>query len=257
VQVARGYQGRAAMTAERFVPDPFSAQGGARLYRTGDRARWRLDGAIEYLGRLDFQVKVRGFRIELGEIEGALRRGEGVADCVVVAREDVPGEKRLVAYVVGGVEVDALRAHLRQSLPEYMVPAAFVFLGALPLSANGKLDRRSLPAPELASAEARYVAPRTPAEEVLAEIWAEVLRLERVGVHDNFFDLGGHSLLIMRLLAKIQATFDLEISIRTVFSMPTLEVMAGEIERRIYEDVATMSDLEAEQLAGSNPVAGA
>jgi acyl carrier protein len=175
---------------------------------------------------------------------------------VVVAREDAPGEKRLVAYVVGAVEADALRAHLRQSLPEYMVPAAFVFLDALPLTPNGKLDRKALPAPELASAEERYVAPRTPVEEVLAEIWAEVLGLEWVGVHDSFFDLGGHSLLIMRLLAKIQATFDLEISIRTVFSMPTLEAMAGEIERRIYEDAATMSDFEAERLPQSNPLAG-
>jgi acyl carrier protein len=138
-----------------------------------------------------------------------------------------------------------------------MVPSAFVFLDALPLTANGKLDRKALPAPELASAEDRYVAPRTPVEEVLAGIWAEVLRLERVGVHDSFFDVGGHSLLIMRLLARIQATSDLEISIRTVFSMPTLEAMAGEIERRIYEDVATMSEFEAEQLAESNPVAGA
>ncbi|HEX2080074.1 MAG TPA: phosphopantetheine-binding protein, partial [Longimicrobium sp.] len=233
-----------------------SVQGGARLYRTGDRARWRADGAIEYLGRLDFQVKVRGFRIELGEIEAVLRRSEGVADCVVVAREEA-GEQRLVAYIVGEAEAEALRAHVRRSLPEYMVPSAFVSLDALPLTANGKLDRKALPAPELASAGEKYVAPRTPVEEVLAGIWAEVLRLERVGVHDSFFDLGGHSLLIMRLLAKIQATFDLEISIRTVFSMPTLETMAGEIERRIYEDVATMSEVEAEQLAESTPVAGA
>jgi amino acid adenylation domain-containing protein len=258
VQVARGYQGRAAMTAERFVPDPFSGeQGGARLYRTGDRARWRADGAIEYLGRLDFQVKVRGFRIELGEIEVRLAEHPEVREAVVLAREDVPGETRLVAYVLGAVEVDALRAHLRQGLPEYMVPAAFAVLEALPLTPNGKLDRKALPAPDFAPDQARYVAPRTPTEEVLAGIWAEVLRLERVGVHDNFFDLGGHSLLIMRLLARIQATFDLEISIRTVFSMPTLEALAGEIERRIYEDAATMSEFEAEQLPQSNPVAGA
>jgi amino acid adenylation domain-containing protein/FkbM family methyltransferase len=257
VQVARGYQGRAAMTAERFVPDPFSAEGGARLYRTGDRARWRADGAIEYLGRLDFQVKIRGFRIELGEIEAALLGHPGVRESVVLAREDVPGEPRLVAYVVGEAPAEALRAHVRGSLPEYMVPAAFVPLERLPLTPNGKLDRKALPAPELASAEEKYVAPRTPVEEVLAEIWAEVLRLERVGVHDNFFDLGGHSLLIMRLLAHVQATFDLQISIRTVYSMPTLEAMAGEIERRIYEDVATLSEDEVEQLAESNPVARA
>jgi acyl carrier protein len=199
---------------------------------------------------------VRGFRIEPGEIEAVLRQAPGVVECAVVARTAGAGDTRLVAYVVGGVQADALREHLWGRLPEYMVPAAFVSLDALPLTPNGKLDRKALPAPELASAK-MYVAPRTPAEEVLAEIWTEVLRLERVGVHDSFFDLGGHSLLIMRLLAKIQATFDLEISIRTVFSMPTLEAMAGEIERRIYEDVAAMSEFEFEQLHESNPVAGA
>jgi amino acid adenylation domain-containing protein len=254
--VARGYLGRAALTAERFVPDAFGMRPGARLYRTGDRARWRADGTLEFLGRVDQQVKIRGFRIEPGEVEAVLRQHESVAECVIVAREDVPGDRRLVAYVVGNVEAEALRAHLRESLPEYMVPGAFVALEALPLTPNGKLDRKALPAPEFASAEDRYVAPRTPVEEVLAGIWAEVLRRERVGVHDSFFDLGGHSLLIMRLLADIQDTFDLEISIRTVFSMPTLEAMAGEIERRIFEDVSAMPEFEAEQLAESNPVAG-
>jgi amino acid adenylation domain-containing protein len=255
--VARGYLGRPELTAERFVPDPFGAESGERLYRTGDRARWRADGTLEYLGRLDGQVKVRGFRIEPGEVEAVLRQHESVAECVVVARQSAPGETRLVAYVVGSVEAEELRQHLRKSVPEYMVPAAFVMLEQLPLTPNGKLDRRALPAPEYASAEERYVAPRTPVEELLAGIWAEVLRRERVGVHDSFFDLGGHSLLIMRLLAEIQATFDLELSIRTVYSMPTLEAMAGEIERRIYEDVATMSESEAEQLAESTSVAGA
>jgi amino acid adenylation domain-containing protein len=253
--VARGYLGRARLTAERFVADPFSAEGGARMYRTGDLGRWRADGTLEFLGRLDFQVKVRGFRIELGEIEAVLRQHEGVADCVVMARADA-GEQRLVAYVVGDVETDALRAHVRRSLPEYMVPSAFVFLDALPLTPNGKLDRKALPAAEYAGDADRYVAPRNPVEEVLAGIWAEVLRLERVGVHDSFFELGGHSLLIMRLLADIQATFDLDLTVRTVFSMPTLEAMAGEIERRIYEDVETLSEFEAEQLAESN-LAGA
>ncbi|HEX9939643.1 MAG TPA: amino acid adenylation domain-containing protein, partial [Longimicrobium sp.] len=254
--VARGYLGRAAMTAERFVPDPFSTESGARLYRTGDRARWRADGTLEFLGRLDGQVKVRGFRIEPGEIEAVMRSHESVTDCVVVAREDVPGDRRLVAYVVGAVEADELREHLRGSLPEYMVPAAFVALDALPLTPNGKLDRKALPAPEYVAEANLYVAPRTPLEEVLADIWAEVLGVQRVGVHDSFFELGGHSLLIMRLLARIQDTLDLRISIRTVFSMPTLEAMAAEIERRIYEDVADMSEDEADRLVASNPIAG-
>ncbi|WP_420130689.1 amino acid adenylation domain-containing protein [Longimicrobium sp.] len=255
--VVRGYLDRPGLTAERFLPDPFTAQAGARMYRTGDRLRWKADGKLEFIGRVDEQVKIRGFRIEPGEIEAALTAHAGVHEGRVIVREDEPGKQRLVAYVVGQADADALREHLRRSLPEYMVPGAFVALQALPLTPNGKLDVKALPAPELASAEERYVAPRTPVEEVLAEIWGEVLRLERVGVHDHFFDLGGHSLLIMRLLAKIQATFNQEISIRTVFSMPTLEAMAGEIERRIYEDVATMSEYEAAQLAESNPFAGA
>ncbi|HEX6751683.1 MAG TPA: amino acid adenylation domain-containing protein [Longimicrobium sp.] len=253
--LALGYLNQPELTAEKFVADPFAA--GARLYRTGDRVRWRADGTVEFLGRVDAQVKIRGFRVEPGEVEAVLRACPGVREAAVVVREDEPGEKRLVAYVAGEAAADEVREHLRGRLPEHMLPAAFVFLDGLPLTPNGKLDRRALPAPELASAEERYVAPRTPVEEVLAEIWAEVLGLERVGAHDSFFDLGGHSLLIMRLLARIQATFDLEISIRTVFSMPTLEAMAGEIERRIYEDVATMSEFEAERLAESHPVAGA
>ncbi|HST57606.1 MAG TPA: amino acid adenylation domain-containing protein, partial [Longimicrobium sp.] len=229
VQVARGYQGRAAMTAERFVPDPFYARGGARLYRTGDRARWRADGAIEYLGRLDFQVKIRGFRIELGEIESVLRAHESVADCVVVARADA-GEQRLVAYVVGDVETEALRAHVRRSLPEYMLPSAFVLLDALPLTANGKLDRKGLPAPDFASAADRYVAPRTPAEEVLAGIWAEVLRLERAGVEESFFDLGGHSLLATRVVSRVRELFGVELPLRALFEGPTVAELAGRVE---------------------------
>jgi amino acid adenylation domain-containing protein len=220
--VARGYLGRPGLSAEKFVPDPFAAEPGARLYRTGDRARWRPDGTLEFLGRNDHQVKVRGFRIELGEIEAALRAHESVTDCVVAAREDVPGDRRLVAYVVGGVEADPLREHVRRSLPEYMVPSAFVFLDALPLTPNGKLDRKALPAPEFASAEERYVAPRTPTEEVLAGIWAEVLRLERVGVTESFFSLGGHSLLAVRVISRVRQALGVEASLRDVFERPVL-----------------------------------
>jgi amino acid adenylation domain-containing protein len=225
--VARGYLGRPALTAERFIASTF---GEGRLYRTGDRCRWRADGTVEFLGRMDEQVKIRGFRVELGEIEAALRRDAGVAECAVVAREDAPGDRRLVAYLVGGADVDGLRAGLRRTLPEYMVPAAFVFLDALPLTPNGKLDRRALPAPELASAEERYVAPRTPVEEVLAGIWAEVLRLERVGVEESFFELGGHSLLATRVMSRVREVFGAELPLRALFEGPTVAEMARAVE---------------------------
>ncbi|HEU0055107.1 MAG TPA: AMP-binding protein, partial [Longimicrobium sp.] len=226
VQVARGYQGRAAMTAERFVPDPFSTQGGARLYRTGDRARWRADGAIEYLGRLDFQVKVRGFRIELGEIEAALRQAAGVRDCTVIVRDDRTGDPRLVAYVVGDAEAEALRDLLRRTLPEYMVPSAFVSLDALPLTPNGKLDRKALPAPEGdAYARAGYEAPLGEVEGALAEIWAELLGVERVGRRDNFFELGGHSLLAIRLIERMRRA-GLHTDVRALFTTPVLAELA-------------------------------
>jgi amino acid adenylation domain-containing protein len=251
--LALGYLNQPELTAEKFVADPFAP--GARLYRTGDRVRWLADGTIEFLGRVDTQVKIRGFRVEPGEVEAVLRAWPGVREAAVVVREDTPGEKRLVAYVAGEVAADEVREHLRGRLPEHMVPGAIVRLDALPLTANGKLDRKALPAPELTSAEERYVAPRTPVEEVLAEIWVQVLRVERAGVHDSFFGLGGHSLMATRLLAHVQATFGLEISIRDVFSMPTLEAMAGEIERRIYEDIATISSDEAERLLAANLVA--
>ncbi|HEV2736222.1 MAG TPA: condensation domain-containing protein, partial [Longimicrobiaceae bacterium] len=225
--VARGYLNRPELTAERFVDDPFAP---GRLYRTGDRVRWMADGTLEYLGRLDEQVKIRGFRIELGEIEARLAEHPEVREGVVLAREDVPGDRRLVAYVVGDVEADALRAHLRQSLPEHMVPAAYVYLAALPLTPNGKLDRKALPAPELASSEDRYVAPRTPTEEMLAGVWAEVLRLERVGAEENFFDLGGHSLLATRVAARVREVFGVELPLRAVFEQPVLSGLAAEIE---------------------------
>src|SRR5687767_1808877 len=235
VQVARGYQGRAAMTAERFVPDPFSVQGGARLYRTGDRARWRADGAVEYLGRLDFQVKVRGFRIELGEIEAALRQTRGVRACTVIVRDDETGDRRLVAYVVGDAEAGVLRDRLRQSLPEYMVPAAFVPLDALPLTANGKLDRKALPAPEGdAYGRRSYEAPLGEVEAALAEIWAEVLGVERVGRWDHFFELGGHSLLAIRLIGRMRRA-GLYADVRALFTTPVLAELAMAVGRASSE----------------------
>jgi amino acid adenylation domain-containing protein len=228
--VVRGYLDRPGLTAERFVPDPFAAEPGARMYRSGDRLRWKADGRLEFIGRVDEQVKIRGFRIEPGEIEAVLSAHADVREARVIAGRDASGEQRLVAYVVGGVQAAGLREHLWQSLPEYMVPAAFVGLEQLPLTPNGKLDVRALPVPELASAADRYVAPRTPAEEVLAEIWAEVLRLERVGVNDNFFELGGHSLLAIRVVSRIRAVFGVELPLRSLFEGPTVAELARAVE---------------------------
>jgi acyl carrier protein len=229
--VARGYLGRPALTAQKFVPDAFGAEPGARLYRTGDLGRWLPDGTIEFLGRVDTQVKVRGYRIEPGEIEARLLEREGVSEAVVVAHEDEAGNRRLVAYVVGDAEAGMLREHLRRELPEYMVPAAFVPLERLPLTPTGKLDRRALPAPEAAATD-RYVAPRTPAEEALAAIWADVLRLERVGVEESFFELGGHSLLATRVVSQVRAVFDIELPLRALFEGPTVAELARVVEER-------------------------
>ncbi|HEU0076107.1 MAG TPA: amino acid adenylation domain-containing protein, partial [Longimicrobiaceae bacterium] len=228
--VARGYHGRPELTAERFLPDPFSAEPGARMYRTGDRVRWFARGELEYLGRIDQQVKLRGFRIEPGEIEAALLEEPSVREAAVLAREDHPGERRLVGYVVApGGDTAGLREHLRKRLPEYMVPAAIVMLDSLPLTPNGKLDRRALPAPDAASAEV-YVAPRTPAEEMLAGILGEVLRLERVGAEDNFFELGGHSLLATRVVSRVREAFGVELPLRALFEVPTVAGLAGRVE---------------------------
>jgi amino acid adenylation domain-containing protein len=239
--VARGYLERPGLTAERFVPDPFSTEGGARLYRTGDRARWLASGEVEYLGRTDEQVKVRGFRIEPGEIEAVLSDHAAVREAVVVVREDAPGDRRLVAYVVAGepaaVTPAELRAHLKRRLPEYMVPSAVVVLEALPLTPSGKVARRALPAPDLASPEEAYVAPRTPTEEVLAGIWAEVLRLERVGVHDSFFELGGHSLLATRVVSRVRVEFSVELPLRALFETPTVAGLAPQVERLVLAQV--------------------
>ncbi|MEW5930904.1 MAG: amino acid adenylation domain-containing protein, partial [Gemmatimonadota bacterium] len=232
--VARGYLGQPALTAEKFVPDSFGSEAGGRLYRTGDRVRWLANGELEYLGRMDQQLKLRGFRIEPGEIEAALLESGLVREAAVVAREDSPGRQRLVAYVVAaeGAEVatPVLREHLSSHLPEYMVPAAYVVLERLPLNRNGKLDRRALPAPEHGTALDAYTAPRTPAEEVLAEIWAEVLKTERVGALDNFFELGGHSLLATQVISRLRDAFGVEVPLKALFEAPTVAGLAGRIE---------------------------
>jgi hypothetical protein len=266
--LARGYLGRPALTAERFVPDPFAAEPGGRLYRTGDRVRWNSDGTLRYLGRQDAQVKVRGYRIELGEIEAVLRRHPAVRECVVIVREDAPGDRRLAAYAAGDIDSDTLRAHLRQSLPEHMVPGAIVVLDALPLTPNGKLDRKALPAPEHGPAADAFVAPGTPVEEVLAGIWAEVLRVERVGVHDNFFDLGGHSLLATRVVSRIREALDGDVGVASLFENPTIGGLAALCSERrapasaarsaaglhgLLASIDDLSDEELDRLLGGNP----
>ena len=214
------------MTAERFVPNPYSRKEGERVYRTGDLVRWRAGGELEFVGRVDEQVKIRGHRIEPGEVEGVLREHEGVKEAVVVVREEERGEKRLVGYVVwkegkegGGRE---LRNYLKERLPEYMVPGLVVELEGLPLTANGKVDRKGLPAPEVRSQRSEYAGPRTPVEEMLVEIWQEVLHVERVGIHDDFFELGGDSLLVTRILAQIREKLKVEVAVRMIFELPTV-----------------------------------
>ena len=227
VGLARGYHNRPELTAEKFIHDPFSAEPGARLYKTGDLARYLPDGNIEYLGRLDHQVKIRGFRIELGEIESALRGHPGVKDVVVVMREDVPGDKRLVAYIVPNQRpvptISEVRAHIKQALPEYMVPARFIMFDAMPLSPNGKIDRKALPAPDQDRPELRdgYVAPQTEPEKILAAIWSEVLDVQPIGIHDNFFELGGDSIRAIQLLARAQKQ-GLNITLEQLFEHQTI-----------------------------------
>jgi amino acid adenylation domain-containing protein len=233
--VARGYRGRAELTAQRFIQDPYSAEPQARLYKTGDLGRWKADGTIEYLGRNDDQVKIRGFRIELGEIESQLATHASVREVAVVAREDVPGEKRLVAYLTasaeGELKVEELRAHLKGRLPEHMVPSAFVVLESLPLTPSGKLNRRVLPAPELGAYVSRaYEAPQGEVEEILAGIWQELLRVERVGRADNFFELGGHSLHGVKLIGRIEERLQVKLSVVAIFQYPTIQALAAVIE---------------------------
>ncbi len=236
--VARGYLNRPELTAERFLADPFAGETGARMYKTGDLARWHADGTIEFLGRNDFQVKIRGFRIELGEIEAALAEHPGVREAAVIARADVPGERRLVAYYKaadankpssGAAE---FRAFLSNKLPDYMVPAAYVRMERMPLTANGKLDRKALPVPEgNVYAVRTYEAPHGEVETGLVGIWADLLNLGRIGRQDNFFELGGHSLLAMQVTARIRRIFEVELAVRSVFEAPTIASLAQEVQK--------------------------
>jgi amino acid adenylation domain-containing protein len=231
--LARGYLGRPGLTAERFVPHPFSVRPGERLYRSGDLARWSPDGELEYLGRIDHQVKIRGFRVELGEIEAALGGHPAVRECVVVARDPEDGDRRLAAYLTDHRQpappAFELREHLAARLPEYMVPASFTVLPALPLTAHGKMDRRALPEPESGRPELResFVEPRNDLEAAVAAMWAEVLGLESVGVGDGFFELGGNSLLAMQLVWRMEEAFRVELPLSALFEAGTVAALAG------------------------------
>jgi len=228
--VARGYLNRPELTAARFIADPFSEKSGARLYKSGDLGRYRPDGTIEYLGRNDHQVKIRGFRVELGEIEAKLAQHPQLKEVVVLAREDVPGTKRLVAYFTHRGDApsnESLREHLERQLPGYMIPSAYVQLDNLPLTVNGKLNRAMLPVPELDSyVLKRYEAPEGEIEVALAGIWQELLHVERVGRQDNFFDLGGHSLLAMQLITRAREALQVDIPVITLFQSPVLADLA-------------------------------
>ncbi|MCA1681963.1 MAG: amino acid adenylation domain-containing protein [Actinobacteria bacterium] len=253
IGLARGYLNRAGLTAERFVACPFG-DSGARMYRTGDLVRWTINGELEFIGRTDEQVKIRGFRIELGEIEAMLASQPGVDQVAVIARQDEPNRKRLVAYVVpvagGVVDSAGLRAHLTTTLPDYMVPSAFLLLDQLPLTPNGKLDRKALPAPDFAAAVGNgYIAPRTEPEMVLAGIWADVLGVERVGVLDNFFELGGDSLHSMQLTSRMKAAFGVALTPRDVLTARTVSTLAELVEEKILselERVAVGAENDAE-----------
>ncbi len=260
IQVGRGYHRRPELTAEKFVPDPFGpGRRGARLYRTGDLARYLPDGAIEFLGRIDHQVKIRGLRIELGEIEAALARLPGVREAVVVVRADRP-DGSLVAYLTAAPGAPPpshaeLRAALGAELPDYMVPAAFLLLDALPLSPNGKVDRRALPAPGAAAGGAAFSAPRTPLEEMIAGVWSEVLKADRVGRDDNFFELGGHSLLATRVLSRLRETLQVEVPLRALFEASTVARQAALVEAALQTGVrVSMPPLRHASRAGDLPL---
>ncbi|MDZ7333004.1 MAG: amino acid adenylation domain-containing protein [candidate division KSB1 bacterium] len=234
--LARGYHRRQQLTAERFVPNPFSTTPGSRLYRTGDLVRYLPDGQIEFLGRVDHQVKLRGFRIELGEIEATLKRFEGIKEAVVIVREDLPENKVLVAYLVASTQnppsISALKDFLKGRLPEYMVPAAFVYLEQLPLTPNAKINRRALPAPDWSQlAEESFIAPRTPVEELVASIYGNILKIDRVAANANFFELGGHSLLATQVISRIREILKVELPLRDLFEAPTVAELAQRVER--------------------------
>ncbi|WP_016952818.1 non-ribosomal peptide synthetase [Anabaena sp. PCC 7108] len=234
--LAKGYINAKELTQKKFIPNPFDKTAGSKLYKTGDLARYLPNGDIEYLGRIDNQVKIRGFRIELGEIEAVLNQHPNLREAKVITREDIPGDKRLVAYIISKSNQNSqseisieLREYLKQKLPDYMIPSGFVVLESFPLTTNGKIDYRALPAPDFSANQSNYVAPRTPIEEIIANIWIQVLKVEKIGIDDNFFELGGHSLLATQVISRIRQSFNLEIPLRLLFECPTIAQLSSQI----------------------------
>jgi acyl carrier protein len=259
VQVGRGYHKRPELTAEKFIPDPFSDDPEGRLYKTGDLCRWLPDGVVEYLGRMDFQVKIRGFRIELGEVEDTLRQHPAVHEAVVTAREDKPGYKQLVAYVVLAGEpartTAELRDYLRQKLPDHMVPVAWVTMSALPLTPNGKVDRKALPLPgadQLAELSTVYVPPDSEMEQRIAAIWQDVLGIAQVGRTHNFFDLGGDSLRLMRVHSRLRKAFNKDITMVDMFKCTTVRALAqhlsGQSESSVSDGAQTQGEVRKDAI---------
>ena len=261
VGLARGYLGRPDLTAEKFIPNPFGEQPGSRLYKSGDLARWLSDGTLEFLGRIDFQVKIRGFRIELGEIETVLSAFPGIKDAAVIAREDTPGNKYLAAYYVAEtdteISVSALQSHLKEQLPDYMVPSAFMAMEKFPLTSSGKVNRKALPAPEESdlTLSTEYIAPRNQTESLLAGIWQQVLQRDTVGVTDNFFDLGGHSLMATQVASRIREAFGVELPLQDLFETPTINDLALKIEQlQITDEALKLPPLQKAPRDGHPPL---
>jgi acyl carrier protein len=251
--LARGYLHRPELTVERFVRDPFSDDPAARMYRTGDLVRYLPDGNIEFLGRIDHQVKIRGFRIELGEIEELLREHPTVREAVVMARDDRRGDKRLAAYITARngrpPHANELTDWLNQKLPDYMVPRHYTVLNAFPLTSNGKIDRKALPEPELSrEPDAPFTEPASEIEKLLATIWCEVLDLQAVGVNDNFFKLGGHSLKITQVISRVREALEVELPMRAMFEAPTIASLALRVEELLIQQLNELSEEDAQRL---------
>ena len=238
--LAWGYLNQPAMTAEKFIPDPTNTTLGARLYRTGDQVRWRREGTLEFIGRLDNQIKIRGFRIELGEIETVLQEHPNISKAIVLYHKDIPGIPRLVAYVLPASEEhltpNNFRNYLKAKLPAYMVPATFILLKELPLNPNGKIDKRALPLPNevIQPDQTPFVAPKTEIEKQLASIWQDVLEITCIGIQDNFFDLGGHSLMATQMVSRIRKKWSIDLKLTTFFESPTIQQLSEGIEALIW-----------------------